>query len=69
MTLLYAKVDDSTIHMMGQWKSWAMLQYLHHSATDTMSFAQCMIASGTYIIEHHTTLPTDVNPLAPVNLL
>ena len=42
MALLRAKVDDSTIHMMGCWKSWAMLRYLHCSATDTTTFACCM---------------------------
>jgi len=69
MALLWAKVDDSTIHMMGLWKSWAMLQYLHHSATDTMAFAQHMIAGGTYILERHATLPADINPSTPANLL
>jgi len=31
----------------------------------TLSFAQCMIAGGTYIIKHHVTLPADINPSAP----
>jgi len=69
MALLHGKVDDSTIRMMGHWKSWAMLQYLHRSATDTMSFAQHMIAGGTYIIDHHATLPADINPSTPADLL
>jgi len=69
MALLRAKVDNSTIRMMGQWKSWATLQYLHQSATNTMSYAKCMIAGGTYVIKHHATFPADINPSAPADSL
>jgi len=69
MALLHAKVDDSMIQMMGHWKSWAMLQYLHRSATETTSFAQRMITGGTYIIECHALLPADVITSLPTNSL
>lgn len=65
MALLRAKIDDSTIRLMGRWKSWAMLQYLHRSAMDTTSFARRMIPGGTYTIARHATLPSDVDPSLP----
>jgi len=69
MALLRAKVDDSTIRMMGRWKSWAMLRYLHRSATDTTTFARRMIPGGTFTIARHATLPADVHPSAPADPL
>ena len=69
MALLRAKVDDSTIRMMGRWRSWAMLQCLHRSATDTTSFAQRMIAGGTYTLEGHAKLPADILSSLPTESL
>jgi len=60
MALLRANVDPTLIRLQGRWKSWAMLQYLHRSATNTTDFAERMIIGGTFIISKHATLPDDV---------
>jgi hypothetical protein len=65
MALLRAKIDSSMIRLMGRWKSWAMLVYLHRSAADTSSYAQKMLAGGTYTISRHATLPDDVPLSSP----
>ena len=63
MALLRADIDPLKIRLIGRWKSWAMLHYLHRSATDTTSYAQRMIAGGTFTIAQHAFLPEDVIPL------
>ena len=63
MALLRAGVDPLQAQMMGRWKSWAMLEYLHNEALDTSSFAARMVKGGTFILPKHQTIPSDVLPL------
>ena len=58
MALLRANVDPVTIRMIGRWKSWTMIRYLHRSATSTTSFAEQMLTGGNFSIAQHATLPT-----------
>ena len=60
MALLRSGIDDTLIRLQGRWKSWAMLEYLHRSATDTSEYAQLMVQGGTYVISRHETIPSDV---------
>jgi hypothetical protein len=60
MALLRARVDSCIIRLLGRWKSWAMLEYLHRSATNTTPYAQMMMAGGRYTIDRHATLPADI---------
>jgi hypothetical protein len=60
MALLRARVDSCIIRLLGHWKSWAMLEYLHRSATNTTPYAQMMMAGGRYTIDRHATLPADI---------
>jgi hypothetical protein len=39
MALVHAGIDPYLIRLYGRWKSWAMLEYLRRSATDTSDFA------------------------------
>ena len=69
MALLRAKVDTTEIRLMGRWKSWAMLQYLHRSALTTTDFAERMLTGGTFTISRHAKLPLPndaLSFLAPV---
>lgn len=59
MALLRARVDPSIIRLVGRWKSWTMLRYLHRSATETTEYAQRMLDSATYVLSTHATLPDD----------
>jgi len=63
MALLRSKIDPTLIRLMGRWKSWAMLQYLHRSAANTSNFAELMLTGGNFTISTHAVLPTDVLPL------
>jgi len=45
---------------MGRWKSWAMLRYLHRSATPTHTYASQMLTHGNYVIPAHAKLPADL---------
>ena len=65
MALLRANIDATTIRLMGRWKLWCMLQYLHRSAMDTTTFASRMIIGGNYTISKHASLPLpdDIIPL------
>jgi hypothetical protein len=65
MALVRARVDSSLIRMMGRWKSWAMLEYLHRSATDTTSYAERMLDGGRYAISCHSILPDDMPQASP----
>lgn len=69
MALLRAKIDSSIVRMMGRWKSWAMLCYLHRSANNSMPYAQLMLNGGHYTIARHATLPADVQLSAPSSQL
>lgn len=69
MALLRSKIDSSLVRMMGRWKSWAMIRYLHRSAADTTTYAQRMLTGGNYTISRHQTLPSDVKPSDPASLL
>jgi hypothetical protein len=60
MALLRARVDPVLIRLLGRWKSWTMLRYLHRSATETTHFAQQMLDNSTYVLSEHATLPDDV---------
>ena len=59
MALLRAGVDPLAIRMVGRWKSWAMMRYLHRTATSTNDFAAQMLASGHFAITTHPTPPAD----------
>ena len=63
MALLRANVDSTTLRMVGRWKSWAMLEYLHRTALTTDDFATRMLTHGRFHITTHEFLPTDVLPL------
>ena len=45
--------------MVGRWKSWAMMRYLHQTATSASDFAARMLISGNFTITTHPTLPAD----------
>jgi len=69
MALLRADVDPLIIRMVGRWKSWAMIRYLHRTATATHDFAARMLTSGNFTITTHPTLPADaVNLIAPLHV-
>ena len=59
MALLQAGVNPLVIQMVGHWKSWAMMRYLHRTATSTSDFAAQMLASGHFAITTHPALPAD----------
>ena len=60
MALLRAGVDSTETRIIGRWKSWAMLEYLHQSAFDTTTFATRMLTGGDYVLSEHAVLPDDV---------
>lgn len=67
MALLRAGIDPLIARLIGRWKSWAMIEYLHRSALDSTGYATKMLLGGNYIIPQHQKLPADVIPiLAPV---
>ena len=45
--------------MVGRWKSWAMMRYLHRTATSASDFAARMLASGNFAITTHPAPPAD----------
>ena len=59
MVLLQAGINPLVIRMVGRWKSWAMMRYLHQTATSTSEFAARMLISGNFAITTHPTLPAD----------
>jgi hypothetical protein len=59
MALLRAGVDPTVIQMVGRWKSWVMIQYLHKSATQTTDLAARMMTGGLFAITAHQFLPAD----------
>ena len=63
MALLQAGVDPLVIRMVGRWKSWAMMRYLHRTATSTTDLAAQMLASGNFAITTHPAPPTDAATL------
>ena len=63
-SLIRAGVDPLHARLMGRWKSWAMLEYLHHFSIDTSSFAARMLTGGHFIIPTHQKLPQDVLAMA-----
>jgi len=67
MALLRAGIDSTTMRMLGRWKSWSMMEYLHRTALSTDGFAAQMLQHGRFKITTHEFLPDDVLPLvAPV---
>jgi len=60
MALLCSNIDPVLTRLIGRWKSWAMLQCLHRSTTDTSSYASLMLTGGSFAITHHATLPDDI---------
>ena len=67
MALLWAGIDPLIIRMVGCWKSWAMMHYLHQTATATHDLAARMLVSGNFTITTHPTLPADtVTVVAPL---
>ena len=60
MALLRAGVDSTETRLMGRWRSWAMLEYLHRCAFDTTTFAARMLEGGSFTIQRHAVLPDDV---------
>jgi len=57
MALLRANVDSTIIRLLGRWRSWAMLHYLHRSATNTSSYASTMLFHGEFSISTHAKFP------------
>ena len=60
MALLRAKVDPTEIRVIGRWRSWAMIRYLHRAALDTTNYANRMLQAGQFTIQEHSILPADV---------
>ena len=60
MALLGAKVDPTEIRVVGRWRSWAMIRYLHRTALDTSDYATRMLQAGQFTIQEHSILPADV---------
>ena len=60
MALLRAGVDSTEARLMGRWRSWAMIEYLHQCAFDTTTFATRMLTGGAFVIQRHAKLPSDV---------
>jgi hypothetical protein len=55
MALIYGRINDNTIHILGRWHSDAMLRYFHLQAKPLMrQFAVTMFNHGSYFF-----LPTD----------
>ena len=63
MALLRANVDPIIIHMIGNWKSWVMIQYLHCTATSTSHLALHMLEGGHYTIQEHAFILDDAATL------
>ena len=64
MALIRANVDPLHARLMGRWKSWAMLEYLHSSSIDASDCASRMLMGGNFVIPSHQKLPADVLPIA-----
>ena len=60
MALLRARVDPTNIRLLGRWKSWELLTYLHRSATNTTNYAAQMLEHGRFHVTTHAFLPADV---------
>jgi len=58
--LLRAGVSPLNARLMGRWRSWAMIEYLHNSVMDTSKFATKMLRHGEFVIPPHQKLPADV---------
>ena len=61
MALFRANVSATNIRLMGRWRSWAMIEYLHRSGTDTSHYAQLMFDKGNFRLVRHSPLPTDTD--------
>ena len=68
MALIRAGIDPLHARLMGRWKSWAMLEYLHNSSIDTSDYAARMLTGGDFVIPSHQKLPADVLTLAQAYL-
>ena len=58
--MLRAHISPLNARLMGRWKSWAMIEYLHNSVMDTTTYAARMLSNGDFIIPPHQKLPADV---------
>jgi hypothetical protein len=58
--LLRSGFSPLDARLMGRWKSWAMIEYLHNSVLDTSAYASKMLAHGDFVIPPHQKLPSDV---------
>ena len=71
--LLRANVDPTEIQLVGRWRSWAMIRYLHRAALNTENYANKMLTAGHFVIQEHAILPQDVlstlsrNPPCPLD--
>ena len=63
MALIRANVDPFLVRMMGRWKSWTMIRYLHRSALDTADLSSKMLLGGTFVIQKQHKLPVDAAQL------
>lgn len=66
MALFRANVDPENIQLIGRWRSWAMREYLHRSATDTSSFSQKMLNFGSFTIQRLAPYPLPQDALAVI---
>lgn len=57
MALFRANIDPENIQLVGRWRSWAMREYLHRSATDTSTYAQKMLNCGNFTIQRLAPYP------------
>jgi hypothetical protein len=58
--LLRSGFSPLDARLMGRWRSWAMIEYLHNSVLDTSAYASKMLAHGDFLIPPHQKLPSDV---------
>ena len=63
MASLWTGVDPLIIRMVGHWKSWAMVCYLHQTATTACDLATWMLKSGNFAIATCPALPADAATL------
>ena len=66
MALFRANVDPENIQLVGRWRSWAMREYLHRSATDTSSYAQMILNFGNFTIQRLAPYPLPQDALAVI---
>ena len=63
MALLRAQVDPTIVRMLGRWKSWTMIRYLHRNALNTDNLASKMLQGGSFVIFPATSSSQQISVL------